>query len=282
MEEEAPEPVAEAAPEEAVAPDEEIAGPASVVTDFEMEEEALARLEEDIDPAAEEMPAPVEMADDSPVVVAETVSEAIDEVVQYDPITIDEIVGDSDMMEIADDVADDAAGYEDVSPATLELEQEEDVAAGMDDLPEIVQIAAAAAWNSDTEMEAPAELAVDQTFDAADAIASESGAPEIEMEESGETESAADEAEAEAIAAIAQSIEDEANAENAAPPAPADIRSLLLRVEALAKKAEAMRASQDGETESEPASGAAAGAELDADSDQTSGGSGEKQAGAAA
>ncbi len=67
-------------------------------------------------------------------------------------------------------------------------------------------------------------------------------------------------------------MEEESNVEHAAPPAPSDIRSLMLRVEALAKKAEAMRLaqsdvmettqggeeavdSQDASSEAEPASG---------------------------
>jgi predicted membrane GTPase involved in stress response len=50
--------------------------------------------------------------------------------------------------------------------------------------------------------------------------------------------------EADTIAALAQAMEEEATSGQAPPPAPADIRSLMLRVEALAKKAEAMRLAQ--------------------------------------
>ena len=47
--------------------------------------------------------------------------------------------------------------------------------------------------------------------------------------------------EADTIAALALAMEEEAKADNAPPPAQSDIRSMMLRVEALAKKAEAMR-----------------------------------------
>ncbi|MDA0652599.1 MAG: hypothetical protein O3C49_04885 [Proteobacteria bacterium] len=50
--------------------------------------------------------------------------------------------------------------------------------------------------------------------------------------------------EADIIAALAQAMEEETSSGQAPPPAPADIRSLMLRVEALAKKAEAMRLAQ--------------------------------------
>jgi len=51
-------------------------------------------------------------------------------------------------------------------------------------------------------------------------------------------------AEADTIAALAQAMEEETSSGHAPPPAPSDIRSLMLRVEALAKKAEAMRLAQ--------------------------------------
>jgi len=50
--------------------------------------------------------------------------------------------------------------------------------------------------------------------------------------------------EVDAIAALAEAMEKETSAARAKPPAPSDIRSLMLRVEALAKKAEAMRLAQ--------------------------------------
>ncbi|MBT5049583.1 MAG: hypothetical protein HOM58_13875, partial [Rhodospirillaceae bacterium] len=249
---EMPEPSAEAAveeavaPEEAIAPEEEIVGPASVALDLEMEEEALARLEEDIDPAAEEVPAPVEMADepgaiaaeleemDAPQEVEAVAQEAVatEESVQEDPITIDEIVGDAVTDQTAEAASGDDGGFEDVSAATLEFEQEEDAASGMDDLPEVVQVAAAAAQSSEMELDVLSGISVE----------AETGEAGIELDLSLDPDSTADEAEA--IAAIAQAIEEEANAENPRTPEPADIRSLLLRVEALAKKAEAMRMAQ--------------------------------------
>jgi len=51
--------------------------------------------------------------------------------------------------------------------------------------------------------------------------------------------------EADSIAALALDMEEEGKADNASPPPQSDIRSLMLRVEALAKKAEAMRLAQD-------------------------------------
>ena len=51
--------------------------------------------------------------------------------------------------------------------------------------------------------------------------------------------------EADTIAALALAMEKETNSGSTAPPATSDIRSLMLRVEALAKKAEAMRLAQN-------------------------------------
>lgn len=269
--------------------EDEIVGPSSVVTDFEMEEEPLARLEEDIDPAAEELPQPDELADDLPVTAeldkAEAVSQengAPAEPQESAAITIDEIVGDAETAEnVAPTDLDEGAGFEDVSAATLEFEQEEDMAVGMDDLPEIVQIAARAAQNPESAIEAAAESSVDQDVHTASADESVSMADEVAGSasvgaEEAEAETASDEAEA--IAAIAQAIEEETEAENAPPPAPADIRSLLLRVEALAKKAEAMRIAQGETIETEQA--AEGGTETE--SAKTAADDGKKQAGAAA
>lgn len=237
---------------DAASPEEEIVGPYSAATDFEMEEEALAKLDEDIDPAVEaEVDASViaEM-DDSEPVSQEPV--AVEEPVQDDSITIDEIISDEEMSDIAAtaDTPEDV-GYEDVSAATLELEKEEDAALGFDDLPEVVQIAAVAAQDTESTMEALSEVMAEVVAEdkpeivleaeAVDVVAEADGS-EMMMTEENVAESEADEAEA--IAAIAQAIEKETDSENGTPPAPADIRSLLLRVEALAKKAEAMRLAQ--------------------------------------
>ena len=233
---EAAEPVEDAAPEEAVATEEE-AEYLSVATDFEMEEEALAKLEEDIDPAAEEIPAPAELVEGG----EQPVAEGMEAPEQEDPITLDEIVGDAEIMETAEAGSDDGFQFEDVSAATLEFEQEEDAATGMDDLPEVVRIAAAAAQNPEMSMDAPEQAPVEPDTQCVDAVAEGSDVSEMSTETDEEAGSAADEAQA--IAAIAEAIEAESNADNPTPP---DIRSLLLRVEALAKKAEAMRQGQEG------------------------------------
>ena len=107
-------------------------------------------------------------------------------------------------------------------------------------------------------------------------VEAETGEAGIELDLSLDPDSTADEAEA--IAAIAQAIEEEANAENPRTPEPADIRSLLLRVEALAKKAEAMRMAQDLPVDSEQAPEG----EAETDSAEGSGEDEQKQAGAAA
>lgn len=282
------EPSAETVSDEADAPEVHSDGTDYVVTDFEMEEEALVKLEGAIDPAAEEVAAPVEMVDDTDVVATQTLDQtsdqALHETAQDDAITIDEIVNESDMTEMAEAVSDQDVSFEDVSAATLEFELDEDATAGIDDLPEIVQIAAAAAQSSDTALGAVAEDPADQELELADAVAeemeiettAEADVPEIAMEDGNDGDTAADEAEA--IAAIAKAIEEESNAENAAPPAPADIRSLLLRVEALAKKADSMRMAQGLPADAEPvAEGEAPSEEAESTAEDNP-----KQAGAAA
>lgn len=258
--------VEETATSDADSQEEDIVGPYSVATDLEMEEEALAKLEEDIDPAAEDVVPPVDAEGivDTPLMEEvgdqEAVSQemvALDETAQDDAITIDEIVGDDELPDAVSSAdPEETVGFEDVSAATLELEQEEDAASGYDDLPEIVQVAAAAAQASDSEMEssveavASDELAAVAEDEALETTAEIGNSAEMVMGDDA-AEVAADEAEA--IAAIAQAIEEEAEAENGVPPAPADIRSLLLRVEALAKKAEAMRLVQDPPAQPEQA-----------------------------
>jgi hypothetical protein len=108
------------------------------------------------------------------------------------------------------DVSAEIGQFDDVSDAVLSMELEEDAIAGLDDLPEIVKTAAADFAAGDTVVQA-----VD---------------------------------EADTIAALASAMEEKANSDQAPPPAPSDIRSLMLRVEALAKKAEAMRIAQEAET----------------------------------
>lgn len=116
-----------------------------------------------------------------------------------------------------------AAPFEDVSQTVLEHEAREEDAAGPDHLPDRVKQAMAAAAGTPE----PAMAA----FDAVMASAS-----------------ASEEDEVEALSAITEALEAGASGDNAnaPPPAPSDIRALLLRVEALARKAEAMRMAQAG------------------------------------
>ena len=116
--------------------------------------------------------------------------------------------------------------FEDVSDAVLDLETEEDAAAGMDDFPDVVKQAAIAAADSESDMSA--SLADDQITDV----------PPVLEDATAATK------EAESIAALTKEIEEETGSAAPSVPAPSDIRALLLRVEALAKKANAMREAQ--------------------------------------
>ena len=147
------------------------------------------------------------------------------------------------------------AQFEDVSDAVLELETEEDATAGFDDLPDVVKVAAAAsASDDDVTPVAPSVENISEevvNFVAEDvpeevaAVAAEELVVAAEQETDTEFAIAENGAEeVDTIAALAQAMEEETSAEDAPPPAPSDIRSLLLRVEALAKKAEAMRLAQ--------------------------------------
>jgi hypothetical protein len=134
----------------------------------------------------------------------------------------DALISLDDLLEIASGDGADALesfAFEDVPPTVLEHEAREEDAAGLDHVPDLVKQAMAAA----TGMPEPAMAA----FDAV-------------MAASGD--------EVEALSAITEALEAETSGDdaNAPPPAPSDIRALLLRVEALARKAEAMRMAQGG------------------------------------
>jgi hypothetical protein len=183
------------------------------VTDLELEEVALSNLEEDIDAASDIVAADIDAiaamdmadliaGDDNAPAVAVAEDDAQS---QVDMVSGDDAVASNEIPQSED--PDLTARFEDVSDAVLQLELEEDAAAGYDDLPEIVKTASATFASGDTAEEA------------------------------------------DSIAALALAMEEETKSENAPPPAKSDIRSLMLRVEALAKKAEAMRLAQSEDTE---------------------------------
>jgi len=178
------------ADDDAVADDPEEETRFGEVADFELEEVALSNLTKDIEDVSD--------IDGNGF---DAVAAAEDEFPDMAALMSDAAAGDGqDETQWAHQ--DTSVRFEDVSDAVLALELEEDAAAGFDDLPEIVN-SAAAEFQSD---------------DAA--------------------------SEAESIAALARAMEEEVKVDNGAPPATSDIRSLMLRVEALAKKAEAMRHAQ--------------------------------------
>ncbi len=205
--------------------------------DLEMEEDALTNLDELLDLASEEDPEETVafeevgnelsgMTDDDGE-SSEPQMDAVAETLADAEAASDDIVDDGGFEAefLVDDPAAPVAAYEDVSQATLELESEEDAAAGTDDLPDVV-MDAMAAFEED---------------DAGDLV------PEIPaMDDGTDMDAVATSDDIEAIAALAQQIEQETAGEDSPPPAKSDIRALLLRVEALAKKAEAMRLAQGG------------------------------------
>jgi hypothetical protein len=209
------------------------ADPGTAEPDLEMEEDALLSLDELLDLASEESPPEtVAFADvdpDSPVMAdREDPTEPV-EAIAGDSPAADAVAGDGIIDDggfeaefLGDEIDRPVPCFEDVSEATLELETEEDAAAGTDDLPDVVK-----------------DAMVGREEDGAVGLV-----PEIPGMD-GETGSdAAAEDDLATIAALAQAIEEETANDDARPPAPSDIRALLLRVERLAKKAEAMRMAQ--------------------------------------
>ena len=209
------------------------------IGDLELEEEPLCYLDEDIEVASDDVGAEIDAiaaADMAEPVTGEDAASAVELVAE------DEFVAIDDMTDAQE--PDLTIRFEDVSDAVLELESEEDAAAGFDELPEIVKDAAAAFASNDDA--APiAQSSEDVTMIGEEGLVA---AAEIDIDtEAASADDPADEAET--IAALAQAMEEETSTEDAAPPEPSDIRSLLLRVEALAKKAEAMRLAQGADME---------------------------------
>ena len=194
--------------------------------DLEMEEDALISLDELLDLASEESP--------EETVAFEDMDRGVSAIAEEDVPETPETADAARAVGIIDDGGFDAeflgsetdlveASFEDVSDATLALEVEEDAADGVDDLPDVVKDAMAASAEDD---------AVDLV-------------PEIPaMADDADAEARAAEDDLETIVALAQQIEEETASEGAPPPAQSDIRALLMRVEKLAKKAEAMRMAQ--------------------------------------
>ena len=172
------------------------------IADLELEEEPLSYLDDDIDIASDNVGADLDAvaAADLAGLAEEGEDNQAVAVADDEVSPPEDLVSDHVMAESEDSMA--SAKFENVSDAVLEMELQEEITAGSDDLPEIV----AAASDAFTSMDAAEE--------------------------------------ADTIAALALAMEEEATSGQASPPAPADIRSLMLRVEALAKKAEAMRLAQ--------------------------------------
>lgn len=211
---------------------------AEEVADLELEEEALAYLDEDIEVASDAVGTDINAVAAADIVNTIAVDEEVGATVvaaENSQLLLDDAAAANEDTPVAADL-EITDRFEDVSDAVLELETEEDAGAGQDDLPDVVKEAAAAYLTEGGSEDAPVELAPHSVTDQGP-IMNEGEQPEAAIIDDTA-------AEAETIAALALAMEEETSAEDAAPPAPSDIRSLLLRVEALAKKAERMRLAQ--------------------------------------
>lgn len=184
------------------------------VADLELEEVPLSYLEEDIDAASD---------------IVGTDIDAIAAIDLADPIAAGE---DAPLSTVAEDmIPPPTAIADDVEQSPVDMMSD-------DASPEDLEAGPTALFEDVTDAVLTLELEED-------ASAGFEDLPEIVKTAAAAFASGDTADEADSIAALAQAMEEETKAEHAAPPAPSDIRSLMLRVEALAKKAEAMRLAQN-------------------------------------